>query len=96
MSDSDACKVFADFFNSTFTKTDGVLPRFEEQSSLKIDYICFDVKKLDTYLQQLHTKFYCGPDGIPSVFLKKLHCSFSLPLSLLFQKSYNSGRLPSE
>ena len=41
-------------------------------------------------------KLSCGSDGIPSVFLKKLHCSFSLPLSLLFQKSYNCGRLSSE
>ena len=47
-------------------------------------------------MQKLPAKLFCGPDGTPSVFLKKLYSSLSLPLSLLFQKSYNSGKLPSE
>ena len=90
------CKVFADFFYSTFTKSDSVLSPFKEQCGLKIGDICFDVENLETYLQQLSAKLSCGPDGIPTVFLEKLHCSFCLPLSLLFQKSYNCGRLLSE
>ena len=75
LSDTEACKVFAEFFYSTFTKSDGVLPPFEEQCDLKIDDFCFDISKLDKYLQKLPAKSPCGPDSIPSVFLKKLHSS---------------------
>ena len=96
LSDTEACKVFAEYFYSTFTKSDGVLQPFEELCGLEIDDICFDISKLNKYLKKLPAKLSCGPDGIPSVFLKKLHSSLSLSLSLLFQKSYNSGKLPSE
>ena len=82
LSDTETCKVFAEFFYSTFIKSDNVLPLFEEQCGLKIDDICFDINKLDKYLQKLPAKLSCG--------------SLSLPLSLLFQKSYNFGKLPSE
>ena len=83
-------------FSIPFTKSDSVLLPFEEQCGLKIDDICFDISKLNKYLQKLPSKLSCGHDGIPSVFLKKLYSSLSLPLSLLFQKSYNSGKLHSE
>ena len=69
LSNTKTCKVFAEFFYSTFTKSDGVLPPFEEQCGLKIDNICFDINKLDNYLQKLPAKLSCGPDGILSVFL---------------------------
>ena len=39
-------------------------------------------------------KYSYGPDGIPSVVLKKCVNGISLPLSILFNKSLSSGSFP--
>ena len=91
-------KVFADFFILQLPKVTVCYRHLRNNAVLKkTTFNCFDVEKLDIYLQQLPAKLSCGPkNSIPSFFLKKLHCFFSLPLSLIFQKFHNCGRFPSE
>ena len=45
-------------------------------------------------LKCLKPKMSCGPDGIPTYFLKKLTNSIKYPLSLLFTFSMNTGEIP--
>ena len=39
-------------------------------------------------------KYHVGPDSIPSILLKISLIYISLPLSIIFQKSFNLGKLP--
>ena len=56
--------------------------------------IIFDEHDINTRLQALPIKYSCGPEEIPTAFLKILHNGLALPLSLIFQDSLNSGILP--
>ena len=58
--------------------------------------IIFDVVTMEKYLYKLPNKFFAGPNGKPSILLKKLATKLSLPLSLIFQTSFNKGVIPNE
>lgn len=54
-----------------------------------------DIFKIQKILSNLKPSSSAGPDGIPSVFLKKCAFSISYPLLLLFRKSLSSVSVPS-
>ena len=60
------------------------------------DDIIFDVVIIEQYLNKLLNKFSAGSDGIFTILLKKLVTILSLPLSLIFQTSFNKGAISNE
>ena len=87
--------MFAAYFKSVYTNDNGILPNFINQTNVCLSNITFDVFDIDKRLASLPLKYSCGPDGIPTAFLKSLHNVLAFPLCLLFQQSLNSGELPS-
>ena len=97
LSNSQAAEIFTDFFHSTYSVDNGQLPALQHADALNlIADIIFDVDKIKLLPNKLPSKYSAGPDGIPTILLKKLSSSLCLPLSLLFQKSFNNSDLPDD
>lgn len=96
LSNQDACTRFADYFESIFKKHDTTLPDFQPNilPTTHIDYIAFDTFDIKQILLNLNNSWSQGPDGFSCLLLKNIACSVSLPLSLMFQRSIHSSKLP--
>ena len=85
------------FFSSVFTKEDTdsvpVLPAHEGPTLENINITEDMVRKK---LSNLKTSCAPGPDGIHPRVLKEAAVQLALPLSILFQKSIDSGVLPDD
>jgi hypothetical protein len=62
--------------------------------NLDINNLSVDVLDVSKYLCSLPTDKGAGPDGIPSVVLKKLGLCLSVPVQTIFSSSLNSGEFP--
>ena len=96
--DSEKAEMLNEFFKSVFTyENPGPLPDFDEYeyiSELEDFEIKMDeVKKL---LSNLNINKATGPDGISPRILSMAAEELAQPITLLFRKSLQSGKLPSE
>lgn len=87
------CNLFADYFASVYQTPDDekvngdqVLPDFDVPP-IEVEEVKSILRKLDQY--KVHS-----PDAIPAIFYKNLSETISLPLSLLYNKSIESGKFP--
>lgn len=92
----DICEYFATYFasvydNSHANRPDSVLDSHSDSFGLMQTNIKLVLQKL----KNLDTSKGSGPDGIPSVFIKNCASSLALPLCLIFNKSFESGTVPS-
>ena len=63
------------------------------------DYLCnlnffISCDNVFDSIQKCKIDYFSGPDGIPSVILKECANGIAMPLSILFNKSLNSGIFP--
>ena len=86
--------MFAKFFQSVFSIDDGILPNVDEKIKSCLSDITFNENDIHTCLRTLPLKHSCGPDEIPTAFLKTLYNVLAFPLCFIFQHSFNSGILP--
>ena len=98
LANCQAAEIFADLFHSAYSNDNGKLQALQHADALNLiaDDIIFDVDKIKLLNKKLLNKYSAGPDGIPTILLKKLFNSLCLPLSLLFQKSFNNSDLPDD
>ncbi len=94
LSCSESAETFANYFHSVYNTDNGSLPVFENKCDSKLYGIDFSMDIISSYMHKLSNKTSVGPDGIPNLFLKKMSGVLSLPLSLIFQRSLDSGVLP--
>jgi hypothetical protein len=96
MSDTSAAEAFNAFFGSVYVQDDGNLPAFEARKVDKPfdDNVNFSVVTVSQVIANLSSTHSCGPDGLSSFMLKQLKDNVSLPLSMIFHQSYNSGCIP--
>ena len=71
------------------------LPQFSLCEVPLCPVVFFDPEDISDRLKNLDGNKSIGPDAVNPYVLKQCYSSFSLPLSLLFQKSYNDGIVPS-
>ena len=93
LTNSEAAEIFA-FYHSTYSVDNGKLPELQQAGAFNLidDDIIFDVDKIKLLLNKLPNKYSAGPDGgIRTILLKKLSNSLCLPLSLIFQNSFNNS-----
>ena len=80
--------MFANFFKSIYSLDDCKIPILPNFHTKMNDDIIFDIVTIGQYLNVLLNKFSVGPDGIPTILLKKLAAKLSLPLSLFFSNIF--------
>ena len=90
----------AELFNSFF------FDQFSDASSYNIDIdwsndqnmndIGFEPHRIEELLSKINPNKACGPDEMYGRILKNCSKTLALPLSIIFEISYNSGMLPSE
>jgi len=71
------------------------MPQFSLCDVPSCSVVFFDPEDISDRLKNLDGNKSIGPDAVNPYVLKQCYSSFSLPLSLLFQKSYNDGIVPS-
>ncbi|KAK3757931.1 hypothetical protein RRG08_058245 [Elysia crispata] len=96
--DKEKAQVLNDFFQSVFTEEpDGELPKapqFTFNSPLtNIDFKTEDIRKL---LTKLKSGKAAGPDDIPTILLTETAEALALPISIIFRKSLDEGRVPNK
>ena len=77
-----------------FSDNDNILPQFHSRCLTNIESLVFDENTIRSHLRSLPSKYSCGPDSIPTIFLKNLHNVLSVPLCIIFQQSLDNGLLP--
>ena len=86
------------YFASVCVDDDGKQPKFERQvpKDINIDTVEFNKHNVYNVLKRLKPKMSTGPDGIPSVALKKLSSSLASPLATMFESFMSVGQIPDE
>ena len=95
-SDSEKCELLNDHFASVFTQED-----LSSVPSLYVPQIVDPLADIEFTPQDAYAKLCTlnpskasGPDGWPILSLKECGQQLSVPLSILFNKSFNSSTLP--
>ena len=83
-------------FKSVFTKESDCLPDFNLNVKSSIEHVSFPVDKIKKKLDNLNPYKSPGPDELHPRILKELSNELSLPLSLIFSKSFSEGELPQD
>nr|VZH90178.1 unnamed protein product [Spirometra erinaceieuropaei] len=91
----DKAAYFSRFFQSVYTNEARFLPpSTEELPTPSVSDILFSEGLLRRELEALNESKSPVPDEIPSKLLKELASELSVPLSMLFQTSFDTGTLP--
>lgn len=91
--------VLNDFFASVFTREDySNIPPFDDKVDQQnsISDIVIQPEVVLKHLKSLNTSKACGPDDCHPFFLKQCSEELYKPLSVIFQKSIESGLLPQD
>ncbi|BHF63767.1 hypothetical protein SprV_0200676200 [Sparganum proliferum] len=91
----DKAAYFSQFFQSVYTNEARFLPpSTEELPTPSVSHILFSEGIVRRELEALNESKSPGPDEIPPKLLKELASELSVPLSMLFQTSFDTGTLP--
>ena len=91
----DNCKAnaFNMFFKSVFTEESDCLPHFNINVKCSIEHFSFPIDKINKKLNNLNPYKSPGPDELHHRIIKELCNELSLPLCLIFLKSFSEGEL---
>ena len=97
-SDSEKAEVLNNYFKEVFTEEDEehqpeVPPKAVESELTKIEISQEEVMKK---LKEINPNKSAGPDAIPARVLKELSEVLAEPLAILYHKSLQTGKLPSD
>ena len=99
-SDEGRANILNKFFTSVFLKEDtSNLPNVKEgefSNNKNIGKIKITEQEVEKKLKKLNPQKAQGPDQIPPRVLKEISKEISKPLSMLFNKSLESGEIPKE
>ena len=93
---NDKCEIFNRFFCAQFSEASTYDISIEYSHFNSQFNIVFDPMDIYKILKKIDPSKAIGPDGIDGHVLKNCSSSLSLPLSILFTISYNSGIIPQE
>ena len=85
---------FTTFFHSTFTCDDGKIPSLDHiQLNSTFSDVTFSTSEIIAMIHGCSDSMSLGPDGFSAFFIKRISNTIALPLSILYQKSFNTGIL---
>ena len=95
--DHTKAQILNNFFSSVFTNEDtSRVPVLSAYEGSPLENLVFTEDKVKALLDGLNTSSSPGPDGIHPRILKEASSQVAQPLTMLFQKSLNTGILPKE
>jgi len=95
--DTDKAEVLSDFFASVFTKEDTEdMPTMDIRTEEVMENIVISEDMVKTKLDKLKTCKSPGPDKLHPRILKELSGVLAQPLSIIFNATLNTGRLPEQ
>jgi hypothetical protein len=92
------CNMFSNFFHSNFTTPSPLLsyPALNFSSTqASITSINITIQDVTNSLRSLDITKSAGPDNLPPIFLLRCAETISLPIYLLFKKSFSEFTMPS-
>ena len=92
---SDQAELFNEYFYDQFSSPSNYDISIDYSVDGKFD-IDFNSNKIESLLMNISVNKAMGPDGLSGKVLKCCAKSLSVPLSLIFRKSYYSSSLPKE
>ena len=93
-SDFEKANLFNEYFHSVFTADDGRALPAKTVNFPKLSNMTFPPELVYNYLRSLKNNHSSGVDNIPSLFFKKLSFQLALPLSFIFNFSFQTGEIP--
>jgi len=91
---SEICAGFAKFFQSVYKVSDCPVDNSHSTSAYQYNIPYLSITEVDICNALAGFKDGCGPDGIPSLILKKVAPTIATPLCHLFNKSLVNGYFP--
>ena len=94
--DNSKAESFNNYFSSVFTKEDdSSLPELPEGYP-SIDAVDISTEGVVSLLEGLDSFKACGPDNIPTRFIKETAIDLAPSLTLVYQASVKQGRVPND
>ena len=81
-------------FSSVFNPVLPCAPLPHQTCATTLEFSPVLPSQVHSALLGLNNSTSCGPDGIPSIFLKKCASSLAYPLSIIYNKSFSTGLVP--
>jgi hypothetical protein len=87
---------FLNEFQGYFTHDDGVLPEFDVDHSVAdfLEHVEFTPQNVLKHMFCMNRQASAGPDGLPGYFWFSMRDSTCVPLSVIYNKSMSTGKLP--
>ena len=95
VSDSGKAAILNDQFSSVFIDDDGSKPAIHCECNAKFDFVQITPDRVCKILSKLPVKFSHSPDNVPSAVLRSLASKICVPLSTIFNVSFNTCEIPS-
>ena len=93
----DKSEILLRQFSSVFTKTISlIMPPLSLFIDESLDKIHVEIKGVENLLNKIQPHKAQGPDNIPNMVLKQCSSSLAPAVTLMFQKSLDSGTLPKD
>ena len=91
----EKCDLFNNYFFDQFSEASnyGIPIDWSNDEAFDIE---FSPSKIESLLRNINSNKACGPDAIHGKILKNCSLSLSVPLSILFTLSYNTGSIPKD
>lgn len=91
----DMTEILNTYFASVFQEEDLTsVPEKERETEVTLSLIEISVQKVRDKINKIKYHSAAGPDGITSMFLKETKNQIASPLSMIFAKSLEDGRVP--
>ena len=93
---AEIANILNDYFCSVFSKDEiKNSPNLQPMKvNRKLEKVVFTPRTVEDKIKTLKSSSACGPDRISTIFLQQFKVSLALPLSIIFNKSMETGYVP--
>ena len=96
LDDEKSASILNDFYISVFKERQSSTPKLTTpRVPVSMPEIVITEEKVKRHLERLNPRKSSGPDNIPAILLKNAADAFKVPLTIMFNRSYNEGYVPS-